>query len=274
VSDFVFLKLGGSLITDKRQETTAREDVIARLAREVKQALDAQDGLSLVMGHGSGSFGHYAARQSGFSHQKQMDWKGFFEVGAAAARLNRIVVDIFLSEGVPVFSVQPSASAFCRLGEIVRLDDGVIREVVGQGGVPVVYGDVSLDDAWGWTIISTEHILAHLSRTLKPRRIVLAGERAVYTGNPSEDPQARLIPEITPANFESVRAGLTGADGYDVTGGMLSKVAMMVDLVEGQPGLEIHLVSGLEPEGVLETLMSRSPPGGTVIHTGASGSDD
>ena len=32
--ELVFLKLGGSLITDKSREATAREDVIRRAARE------------------------------------------------------------------------------------------------------------------------------------------------------------------------------------------------------------------------------------------------
>jgi isopentenyl phosphate kinase len=40
-SSIVFLKLGGSLITDKTQAYTAHPKIIARLAKEVRQALDA-----------------------------------------------------------------------------------------------------------------------------------------------------------------------------------------------------------------------------------------
>jgi hypothetical protein len=60
-----FLKLGVSLVTDKTRAYTARHERLARLASEVRQALDAAPDLRLVVGHGSGSFGHWAARPHG-----------------------------------------------------------------------------------------------------------------------------------------------------------------------------------------------------------------
>ena len=42
MSELLFLKLGGSLITDKQREATVRLDVITRLAREVRAALEQQ----------------------------------------------------------------------------------------------------------------------------------------------------------------------------------------------------------------------------------------
>ena len=268
MSDLLFLKLGGSLITNKREQASARQDVIRRLAQEVRLALSEKDDLTLLMGHGSGSFGHYAARQFDFAYQKQTSWRGFVEIGAAAARLNRVVVDVFLSEDVPVFPLQPSASANCRAGQLISLNDEAIRGLIARRCVPMVYGDVSLDEELGWTIISTEQILAYLSRTLRPRRIVLAGDVAgVYSGNPSGDASARLIPEISSANIEEVQRSLTGADGYDVTGGMLSKVETMSELVSAQPGLEAHLISGLEPNQVRAALLDQPLTDRTVIRS-------
>ena len=60
----MLLKLGGSVITDKTQPFTARTDVIERLAREIKNALDERgDDLQLIIGHGAGSFGHPLAEK-------------------------------------------------------------------------------------------------------------------------------------------------------------------------------------------------------------------
>ena len=56
-----FLKLGGSLITDKTQPGNDSADVLARVAREIKAALTENPDLKVVLGHGSGSFGHVAA---------------------------------------------------------------------------------------------------------------------------------------------------------------------------------------------------------------------
>ena len=63
----------------------------------------------------------------------------------------------------------------------------------------------------------------------------------------------------------AMRAGLTGADGYDVTGGMLSKVESMVELVEAHPSLDVGVISGLEPDQVYAALTGQPLTGGTVI---------
>jgi hypothetical protein len=112
MSELVFVKLGGSVITDKTRIETARPDVIARIACEVASARAEQPGLKLVLGHGSGSFGHVVARRFGTREgvHGADAWRGFAEVAAVAARLNRIVVDAFREAGVPVWSLQPSAS--------------------------------------------------------------------------------------------------------------------------------------------------------------------
>ena len=115
MSELVLLKLGGSVITDKNQPFTARENTIRRLAREMRQALEDQPHLCLVLGHGSGSFGHvvgqkYRTRQGIFDTSEDIrreSWCGFVETAAAAARLNRLVTDLMLEEGVPVVSYPP-----------------------------------------------------------------------------------------------------------------------------------------------------------------------
>ena len=58
----VFLKLGGSLITDKTQKRTPRREVIRRLADEIATERSENSELHLVIGHGSGSFGLIAAK--------------------------------------------------------------------------------------------------------------------------------------------------------------------------------------------------------------------
>src|SRR5512136_626059 len=132
MSELVFLKLGGSIITDKNRPFTARPDVIRRLGREIKQALDVRPAVRLVVGHGSGSFGHvvgqkYRTREGVVNAES---WRGFAETAAAAARLNRLVSDLLLEEGVPVVSFQPSAAARCRGGTLETFDTLPLRQVL------------------------------------------------------------------------------------------------------------------------------------------------
>lgn len=231
----VFLKLGGSLLTDKRAEEAPRDDVIARLAQEIAQARAAMPDLRLVLGHGSGSFGHVHARRHGTRRgvKTPAQWAGFAATADAAARLNRIIVAALLDAGVPAWGIQPSVALRCVDGRVVAGPEAAVRGALARGLLPVIFGDVALDDVRGGTIASTEEIFAWLLPLLRPDRIVLAGEVAgIYTADPLVDPSAELIPVVTPASFAAVQAGLGGSHGIDVTGGMASKVTEALAWVE------------------------------------------
>ncbi|GAG07514.1 unnamed protein product, partial [marine sediment metagenome] len=140
MSELVFLKLGGSIITDKRRYETPRSMVIARIAKELSAGLQARPDLKLLVGHGSGSFGHFVADKYHVHEGNLTDWHGYAETGAAAQRLNRLVTDALLAEGVPAVSLQPSASALCHNGELVEMALDPIVKLLQHGAVPLVYG--------------------------------------------------------------------------------------------------------------------------------------
>lgn len=257
-----FLKLGGSLITDKTCAYTAHHQVIARLADEVRHALDATPELPLLIGHGSGSFGHWAAKPYGTRQgvETPAQWRGYAEVATAAARLNRIVADAFHGAGVPILSVQPSASARCHDGAIEYLDTHPIHVALARGLVPVVHGDVALDNVRGGTIISTEDIFLFLAEELCPARILLLGEVAGVLG-----PNGDVIPRITPLNLPDLHGALTGSTGVDVTGGMVDKVTRMVRLVQQHPKINVHIFGGNESGLLTRALLDADLHVGTHI---------
>src|SRR5690606_5654114 len=119
--EIIYLKLGGSLITDKRTPETVRADVIVRIAQEIADARAAQPGMRLVLGHGSGSFGHVAGSRYGTRAGVRTveQWMGYAITGDAAARLNRALTAALLAAGVPAWSIQPGASLRCHDGRIV-----------------------------------------------------------------------------------------------------------------------------------------------------------
>jgi isopentenyl phosphate kinase len=239
--------------------------VIRRIAREIKQAREQQPALSILLGHGSGSFGHFAARKFGYGQRG--NWRAYAETGAAAARLTRIVTDIFLAEGVPVVAMQPSASARCRDGELVELAVEPMRAALAHNLMPLVFGDVAFDATREMTIVSTEMIFAHLAPIFKPSRILLAGiVDGVFTADPLADSSAQLIREITPANLAQIEARLRGSHGVDVTGGMMDKVRRMLALVQREPTLRVQIISAVRA-GVIERALTQEDfAEGTIIH--------
>jgi isopentenyl phosphate kinase len=271
VGELVFVKLGGSLITDKTGVEAARLLVIRRLAKEIAEARAACPDMRLLLGHGSGSFGHSAGQRHGTRAgvHSLAEWTGFAQTAMAAQRLNRVVASALWDAAVPIWSLQPSASALCRDGELVAMSDRPVRVALEHGLVPLVYGDVALDEVRGGTIISTEELFVWLARRLLPGRILLVGDMpgVMPVGGPGDD-AILPIPRITPETVTGLLPQLGGSQGVDVTGGMLGKVVTMCGLVREHPGLQVRLVSGAVRGLLSEVLCGPEIGAGTLIASG------
>jgi isopentenyl phosphate kinase len=253
-----FIKLGGSLITDKREAQSFRADLMRQAADEIAAAKATDPSLGLVIGHGSGSFGHVAAQKHGTMQGVRTpdQWHGFAEVAYVARRLNSLVLDTLYEAGLPVISMQPSASALSIDGVLTHMETGSISTLLDRGLVPLVFGDVSLDSVRGGTIISTETVFAYLASKLRPTRIFLLGEvEGVYDG------AGVTIPHIHPDNYAEIAAALGGSRGTDVTGGMSSKVRSMLDLAGTVDDLQVRIFGGTTPDQLRSALLGETSPG-------------
>jgi isopentenyl phosphate kinase len=253
----VFVKLGGSLLTDKTQPESLREGVLRRLAGELA-AIARQAPGGLVLGHGSGSFGHVIAER----------WKVHEGVAATpdgadalegiartqhlAARLHRRVVAELLAAGARPFSFVPSTAA---LGAGGRIDTMEIASLVGAldlGLLPVTYGDVLIDRERGSAIASTEAVFEALVDELarQGRKV----ERCLWLGetNGVLDADGRRIPRLTAAKAHEVMGTVGGSAGTDVTGGMRLRLETALRLAER--GVPSRILDGREP-GMLERAL-------------------
>ena len=260
----IFVKLGGSLLTDKREKEMSRQEVIRRLAQEIQRARAQQPDLQIVLGHGSGSFGHlYASTygtRAGVATTSQ--WFGFAQTADAAARLNRIVVTELLAAGVPAWSIQPSVALRCADGRVAAGPESTVQAALARGLLPVIFGDVALDSVRGGTIASTEEIFQSLDDALRPSKIILAGEvGGIYSADPLLDASAALIPTVTLQSFAEIRAGLGGSFGVDVTGGMAAKVEQALSWIAKRSTLSVLICSGLEPDNLYHALIGAQAVG-------------
>ncbi len=253
-----FLKLGGSLITDKHQPLTARPEVIKRLAAEIAAGLASQPGLQLVLGHGSGSFGHTPAKEHNTRNgvDTPEGWRGFAEVWRQARALNQIVMESLHAAGLPALAFPVSAAVIATDGRIVEWDTRPLEAALQRELLPVVYGDVAFDVQRGGTILSTEDIFDALAPRLNPGRILLAGLDPVWADFPAN---TRLVETITPANLAEVAAALGGSAATDVTGGMAAKVQQTLRLVTSLPNCEALIFSGQKAGEVQAALQGQSP---------------
>ena len=260
--DLILIKLGGSLITDKRGKAAARVETIERLAAEIAAARSEMSE-GVVLGHGSGSFGHVAAQRYGFGERHRDDdgpsLEGTSVTQDQAARLHRIVVDALIRAGETPWSTAPSSLFIAEGGRISRVFLEPVVRALDHGLLPVVYGDVVLDRRRGAVICSTEMALDALvkrfrRRGLRIRRLLWLGETdGIY------DRDGRTIPRVDQKNLRETRRMIDAPSGTDVTGGMLLRLDTARSLA--RRGIESWIFDGRRP-GALTAALTAAPDDG------------
>jgi isopentenyl phosphate kinase len=184
------------------------------------------------------------------------------ETQASAARLHAAVLRALREAGLPPFSLSPGSFLLARRTRPYRIFLEPLLAALRTGLLPVVYGDVVMDDGQGVAIASTETVFLGLARALRRRRVAVA--RALWLGETAgvEDAQGQLVREVSAITFPGLLHSLKGAAGTDVTGGIRHRVETALRLA--QQGIESWVLDGREP-GRLEAALAGRPVPGTRI---------
>lgn len=274
------LKLGGSLLTDKTGVEAVRPGVLARLAAEIAQGAGAAGATgaggaagtagaagaagALVVGHGSGSFGHVAARRYGLAGgvREPAQLPGVSITQERAAALHRQVTAALAAAGLLPFSLAPSSSVVAEGGRPAGIDPEPLLLALGLGLLPVVYGDVVLDRLQGAAICSTERLFELLAAALPERGVGIA--RVIWLGETDGvyDASGRTLPRLAPGDLAGLGEALGGAAGSDVTGGMRHRVETALALA--RRGIPSLIANGTTP-GLLAAALRGEPVPGTAV---------
>ena len=232
----IIVKLGGSVITDKNKENTARKRVIKRLIQEIKKA-DRR----IILVHGAGSFGHIHAERyhldKGFENEEQL--KGFSITHLNVRRLNRIIIDCLQRQGIPSISIPPLSVVEMSDGRLRYISTGCFVRALSLNLTPVTFGDVVFDEKRGFSICSGDMLVLGLSRYFEPERVIFViDEDGIFDKDPKLHGNAKLLTTIDyrdlPSSSEMVYP--------DVTGGMGGKIEVIKRLAE--QGTEVVVVNG------------------------------
>ena len=255
-NSLTLIKLGGSIITNKSKPFTVQEEVLVDLVGQIKKAWNTGK-VSLILGHGSGSFGHVPAEKYK-TKEGLVDTQSVYGAAVvedAACQLNRIVVAECLKQGLPAFSVKPSDFLLLKNSKVssIRLEN--LLTALTQGFLPVVFGDVILDTEKGFTIWSTEQILNLLAAKIHRRyftvdKVIHCAETDGFLVN------NQVVPEINLQNFEEMKQHIKETFGFDVTGGMLHKI--QEGLASAQSGIDSYIVGGNHGGNLYRTIMNKN----------------
>jgi isopentenyl phosphate kinase len=256
--EITMLKIGGSVITDKSGELAARTEVINRLSEEIQKA-NVKD---LIIVHGGGSFGHPTAQKYGIKEGLKNDPQkvGFAETHHVMTVLNGLVMDSLVWHNIPAMSVAPSCCIITENGRIKSFEDAVMKMYLKMGFVPVLYGDTTIDEKLGFTVLSGDQIVAYLARKLGANRIIIGVDTdGLNDADPKLDKNARLYSHLTLSEMKKIQDKLGKSKVFDVTGGMPGKVSELIPAVE--EGIPVTMVNAGKANRVYKALMGQDVEG-------------
>ena len=258
------IKLGGALLTDKQRPYTLRQSILNQAAAEVKACLDAGLIDQLLLVHGVGSFGHPPVLEhdlhKGFKAPEQRLYLTYTQNKVHHLRL--AIAEAFHTAGVAVSIILPSS---CMAAANTNLKTSFLDAVAGfidVGMVPLLGGDVLVDDQMGFCVYGGDKIAVDLAQHFAAIRLIFATEVAgIFDQNPQKHPEAQLINSF---RLDAV-ADFGTQSIVDASGAMAGKLTAVLPLRNAiAAGLQVHVLSMME-KGNLIGLLKGSRVGGTQI---------
>ncbi|MHA1913407.1 MAG: isopentenyl phosphate kinase [Promethearchaeota archaeon] len=254
-NDIILLKLGGSLLTEKNNPLSIREEVVKHA---IQQIIDADEKIILI--HGGGSFGHPIAKKyqisQGLNSTISNQILGLSETHNAMINLNSYLVNQFLEKKYPILSIQPSSIYLKDSKTIIDNSIEVIETALDLDILPILYGDIILDKQGSFSIISGDQIIFELCKNLRRYRVLKVIFATETDGifikvKESKGLVIELAKKIHPNELESLDLADLGQK-IDVTGGIIGKIDSIKKISE--LSIPIQLVNGLKEMYIYESL--------------------
>ena len=261
----IILKLGGSILTKKDSKNPEiHHENLKRIASEIKKSLSINN-KQLIIVHGAGSFGHPPAKKYNIGKEFNIEEYplkriGFSKTQNAVKRLNMEMCEVFLENDLPVISIQPSTFITTSNGRINKGNLDIIKKYLNEGFIPVLYGDVVLDENLKIAVLSGDQIIQYLATNIDSEKIILGTDvDGVYNKNPKTNDDAIFFEKFTSLDdldsFDSTT-------NIDVTGGMVGKIKELLKLAD--LGIESTIIN-INKKDLLYKTLENEKTKGTII---------
>lgn len=215
------LKLGGSVITNKKGRCEANLQNIEKLAKMLG-GLWANGNRDIILVHGAGSFGHALVIEKGLEGKLgEEKLEAALEVQRECGNLSEVLVGKLIENGVDAARVSPHEIIESKASRIVNIDKRRVFDLLEAGKMPVLHGDMVVDSEFGFSVCSGDQIIAKFA---KEAEFVVLG-----TDVDGILVEGEVVEKIDNANFDEISSHLKESDSPDVTGGMYGKILEMLE---------------------------------------------
>jgi isopentenyl phosphate kinase len=254
------LKVGGSILTDRRHYCTLDPDSLRRVAAALAAWLPAAP-CSVVLILGGGSFGHNVVLE----HEVRFDGRHgrpteLFELTARLFDLKIAVVRELAARGVTAMPLQETAVFLRRLDGSLALSGPVaLTRCFESGWLPVLTGGLLPDEeSRSFVPVSSDRLALPLADRFPVWRCVMLTDRPGLC-----DPEAMECPPMRRVRRDRhpEALNLLGASSKaDVTGAMGGKLRALLELAAAGVESVIGDGRGLDAT-VLASYFGEDPPG-------------
>ncbi len=236
------LKLGGSVLTKKDGYMELDKKNIDSLAGMLGSVWKSGT-RDFILIHGAGSFGHPLVLKYGLDNGIRTDAQkaGMALTHAACTCLSQAIVDALVKNDVPAITVPPSSIGKLSGKRIAKLDSSAALSLLSSGFLPVLHGDMMLDEKMGGAVCSGDQLVSYFGKD--------AGRVILGTNVDGITAEGRVVPRITKENLSEILAHVKGAGTADVTGGMRGKLEELLRM--GKPA---YITNALHPERIEKLL--------------------
>ena len=251
--DITLMKLGGSVITNKKSQTpVCHNKNITKIAEIVSKS-----NKKIVIVHGAGSYAHPIAKKynivnglDGTDEQQEAIMKARRQM----RELNQLLCTSITEAGSDCESVVPSMSMkINHENELINFPKEKFDEILSIGKIAITFGDIVHTAEGNVGILSGDTLLLKLAKLYKPKKTFFVMD---YPGVVKGDLDAKVIEIHDKINSNFVKNVSIHREGNrpDVTGGLLNKINCALEIsnysecwISGLANLD-HCVNGV-PRG-------------------------
>lgn len=253
----ILLKLGGGLLTDKNEPFSKRLGVIKSA---VEQIINAN--VKIILIHGGGSYGHPLAKKynvsTGIDKAIPNQLLGVAQTHHSMINFNSYLVDQFLESQFPVLSIQSSAIFINKANEVFLESIDVIETALNLNIIPILYGDIILDNSGSFSILSGDEIILKLCESLENynvSKVVFAMESdGLYISDGLKGNKNKLLTDCDYRDLDDLILADLGQK-IDITGGIMSKLIQIKKIIKLK--IPVQLINGLTEGNIYKSLKNQ-----------------
>ena len=227
--DLILMKLGGSVITNKKSQTPkCRRENITRIAEIISKS-----NKKIIIVHGAGSYAHPLAKKYKISNGLDGTDEQLEAIAKAKKQmreLNQILCKSITKVGLDYEIIIPSKSMnMNHKNEIIDFPKEKFDEIISIGKIAITFGDIVNKKENNVGILSGDTLLLRLAEIYKPKRTFFVMD---YPGVVKGSLDADVIEIHNKINSEFVNnvSIHSEVDRPDVTGGLLNKIKCALEI--------------------------------------------